>query len=78
VANFSTDSILRSKCSVKIDTNQGVVVIKKRVIVWNASIVQIWNNSVQPQIWIAYAHMGCKRFIHNMFGMFENFGFNIG
>ena len=60
MANWSTDSIFRSECSEKLEANQGADVIIRRVLGWNACIVRIWDGFAQPQIWIAYAHIGCK------------------
>jgi len=60
---WSTDSIGRLECSEELDTNQGTDIIMRRVMDWNACIVRIWDGLAQPQIWIPYAHIGCKRFL---------------
>lgn len=49
MANWSTNSIFKSECSVKLDTNQGVEVILRRVIDWKAWMVRIWGGLEHPK-----------------------------
>lgn len=79
MANWSTDSIFRSECSEELETNQGADVIIRRVMDWNACIVRTWDGLAQPQIWIAYAHIGRKRDLYNIsLVCIGSFAFKIG